>query len=134
MPAPASRLKALGAAKPDMKLSINDVYTLCVQGVVAIGADFKAASGLFADAMQLCRRREQRCLVGDQGVGFAQLRRRPLAATAAAHSGGDRPHLRGIARQGKSLVVLLDLPVLIDVADAPQTIAPPAIERSWGGR
>ena len=53
---------------------------------------------------------------------------------AGALGGGDRPHLRGIARQGKSLVVLLDLPVLIDVADAPQTIAPPAIERSWGGR
>ena len=50
MPAPASRLKALGAAKPDMKLSINDAYTLCVQAVVAIGAGFKAASGLFADA------------------------------------------------------------------------------------
>ncbi|MFO0664457.1 MAG: chemotaxis protein CheW [Polyangiaceae bacterium] len=53
---------------------------------------------------------------------------------AGALGGGDRPHLRGIARQGKSLVVLLDLPVLIDADHSPRTIAPPALEGGWGGR
>lgn len=53
---------------------------------------------------------------------------------AGAIGGGERPHLRGVARQGKTLVVLLDLPVLIDVAESPPTLPPPALERSWGGR
>ena len=46
---------------------------------------------------------------------------------AGAIGGGERPHLRGIARQGKAIVVLLDLPVLLASNEGPETLPPPAL-------